>query len=334
VTLKNNERQVKKMPNPQTSDIHINRALTEISIRYNNENLIAKKALPIVPVAKDSDVYFIYGKQNLKSYDLERAAGTRGKQVEFKIVASSAYLCKEYANELQVTDEDRDNADDPIKMDADTTEYGTDINDQDLEIKAASFYASTSNYGDGTGSGATSMVDQPGTKWSDTSTGGDPVNDVETAKDKVRQMIGKKANTLIINEAVAIQLRKNPRILDFYKYTSAGMVSDEELAEFFRVQNLFVGSAIKDTTEESATDTPETTPTSSDVWSSYASAIYLPPNPGLKMVSFAYNFQRKGYPLVKKWREEAINSDWIRVSNKYAIVSIDPFAGFLLTNVI
>ncbi|NLI59426.1 MAG: hypothetical protein GX387_13140 [Clostridium sp.] len=49
---------------PKMQDAHIDRALTNISVAYmqDEKSFIADKVFPRIPVKKQSDVYFIYNK--------------------------------------------------------------------------------------------------------------------------------------------------------------------------------------------------------------------------------------------------------------------------------
>ena len=51
---------------PNRSDIHIDKALTNLSVKYFQDasNFIADKVFPVVPVAKQSDRYFMYKKED------------------------------------------------------------------------------------------------------------------------------------------------------------------------------------------------------------------------------------------------------------------------------
>lgn len=310
--------------NPNTRDVHIDVALTQVSVKYRNDKYIGKDVLPVVPVNKDSDKIFVYGKQNLKKYNLRRAPGTRAQEVEWTVAAEDAYLVQEFSNESKIPDEVRDNADEPIKIDTDTVENGTDINDLDLEIRAAAFFADTGNYGDGTGSGSSSNVGSPSNKWN--TSDGDPQADVDDAKETVHNKSLKWPNTMIVSSRLHKFLRRNEKLRDIFKYTKGQVLTVDMLKEVFEVDNYLIGESVYDSANENLNSV------NTNIWADEAVLLWLPKNPGLKMPSFGYTYQRKGFPLVERWREDAIRSDWFRVSNKYDIKSVAPYAGFLITS--
>ena len=54
------------MPQPTQNQVHVDAILTNISVAYmqKQENFIANKVFPIVPVDKQSDKYFSYTKND------------------------------------------------------------------------------------------------------------------------------------------------------------------------------------------------------------------------------------------------------------------------------
>jgi len=304
---------------PTGRDVHIDAALTQVSIAYKNDVLIAEKIFPVINVKKDSDKYFVYGKQNLKSYSLDRAPGTRAKQVEWNIDSTPTYSVSERAAEVQLIDEVRDNADDPIKYDADSTEFGTDVLKLDLERKIADIVQTAGNY-------ATGHSGAPATKWDDPNA--DILKDIDTAREKVRKAILKLPNTLVLPQDVYLTIRRHPILLEYYKYTRGGTLSIDILKEVFEVENLLVGVSAYDAAQEGKTQSM------TDIWTDTAALLYVPKTPGLKQISFGYIFRKSGYPLVERWREDSTRSDWLRVSDKYDCKIIDPYAGYLFTDVL
>jgi len=304
---------------PTTRDVHIDAALTQVSIAYKNDVLIAEKIFPVVNVKKDSDKYFVYGKQNLKSYSLDRAPGTRAKQVEWNIKETPTYSVSERAAEVQIIDEVKDNADDPIKYEADSTEFGTDVLKLDLERRIANIVQTAGNYASGYSS-------TPATKWDDPDA--DILADLDTAREKVRKAILKLPNTLVLPQDVYLTVRRHPKLLEYYKYTKGGTLSVDILKEVFEVENLLVGVSSYDSALEGKDESM------TDIWTKTAALLYVPKTPGLKQISFGYIFRKSGYPLVERWREDATRSDWLRVSDKYDCKIIDSYAGYLFTSVL
>ncbi len=303
--------------NPTVRDVHIDTALTNISVKYSNADLIGEKIFPVIPVKKESNKYFIYGKQDFEIDNDIRAPGTRAKQVEWKIEGVGQYLVSEHAYEAQIPDELRNNADEPINVDVDTTEFLTNKIKLNLEKNIADVVQNPNNYASGHSS-------TPSVKW-DNYANSDPLQDINEARRVVRNAIFRKPNTLVMSEDVFLVLRRHPKLLEMYKYTVGGQLTVDILKELFEVENLYIGASGYKT---------ENVLNLSPVWSNNVAYLYVTPTPGIKQISFGYVFRLTGFPLVEKWRDDTTRSDWIRVSDKYDIRIIAPVAGFLLTNVL
>jgi hypothetical protein len=67
------------MPQPTQGSVHVNRPLTMISVAYMQDQaeFIADKVFPVVPVDKQSDLYYVYTKNDwFRDEAKPRAAGT------------------------------------------------------------------------------------------------------------------------------------------------------------------------------------------------------------------------------------------------------------------
>ena len=305
---------------PQVKDLHIDAALSNVSVMYKNADLMGEKIFPVITVQKDTDTYFIYGKQNLRLYNDLRAPGTIGERFEWTVATSTSYALVEHSLYDQLIDEVRDNADDPIRYDSDSVEMVTEALLLRIEADVATFANSGSYY-------AATNSSTPTTGW-DVSTS-DPIGDVDSAKDAVRQLIFRKPNTMVVSEAVHKVLRTHPKLLDLFKYTAGGTVTVDQIKSALEIKNYIVYGAGKISSAEG-----QTTETIAQLWGKNVAILYVAENPGLKQLSFAYVFRKKGYRLVERWREDKLRSDFVRVSDKYQIYSVAPTAGYLLQGVI
>lgn len=303
------------MPSPK--EVHIDSALTQISIKYRNENYIADKIFPEVKVAKDSDKYFVYGKQNFLLPDTKRAPGTPAKEVDWKIEATPTYSLTEHALQKTITDEERDNADEPINIEADTTEFLTDAIQLSVEKRAATILSDTDNFGGNK---------TPAKKWD--AADSDPLLDVDTAKAVIKRNVGLEANTLVINDEVYRVLKRHPALLEMTKYVKGGKLTLEQLKELFEVKNIYVGDATNNTALEGAT------PNMASVWPKNCAVLYVAEKASIKKPSYGYTFRNKNFRIVDRWRAEEIASDVIRVRDKLDLHLIDKYCGYLLTAVV
>jgi hypothetical protein len=310
------------MPQPTTRDVHVDVALTTVSVKYQNATFVGEKLFTPILVNKDSDIYFIYGKQDFRIFNTIRAPGTRAKQVEWTIEKSAPYFTKEHSLEMQLIDEVRNNADDPIQYDADSTEILTNMLLLDLEKNIADVAQDPNSYAP-EHSETLSETD----KWSDY-TSSNPLKKVRDMKETIRNKIFLYPNTMIVSADVHNVLLDHPVIVDRIKYTQLGVTTEQLLARLFEIDNYLIAGGGYISSAEGQEETL------TNIWNNCVVLAYVAPRPGLKQISFGYLFRRKGYRMVERWRDDPLRSDWIRVSDKYDIRVISPYAGYLLQSVV
>jgi len=190
------------MARPTRNDVHLNAALTNISIAYKNPSYIAEQVFPVVRVQKQSDYYFIFDAGAWFRDEVQvRAPGTRAARADYSI-STASYVCVTYAIAKGVPDEVRENADAPLKPDVEATQFVTDQLLRAQERRVAALITGSANW---------AYAASPTTQWtSDTS---DPLGDIEAAKDEVVQRIGRVPNTMVISYEVWRYLKNHPDLL-------------------------------------------------------------------------------------------------------------------------
>jgi hypothetical protein len=305
------------MAQPTKSDIHVDRPLTNISIAYiqRAEDFIASKVFPIVPVMKQSDKYFIYSRESWFRSDAQlRGPGTISAGSGFELTTAT-YSADVYAIHKDVSDQVRANADAPIQLDRNATEYVT----QQLLLKRELTWAEAF-FTTGLWTGASTGTDLVGgtdfTVWDDVSS--TPINDITEQADAMAKKTGFRPNTLVLGPEVYTQLKNHPDVLDRVKYTQRGVVTEEILASLFDVRRVMVARAIKITTNEGATATY------AYVHGKNALLCYVAPAAGLMVPTAGYTFTWQGLfgagrdgMRVKNFRLEERESDRIEGELSY-----------------
>ena len=100
------------MPNMQNA--HIDRALTNTSVAYMQDAsaFIADKVFPIVPVKRQSDVFYIYNKGDFMRDEAQvRGAASESAGGDYGVEASDPYYCRKHAFHKDVTPEERETID-------------------------------------------------------------------------------------------------------------------------------------------------------------------------------------------------------------------------------
>src|SRR4051812_44359295 len=93
-----------------SGNVHIDQVLTQISLGFPNNGLVAEALFPTVVVRKQSDKYYVFGREAWvpESGDY-RAPGTEANEIPGLKVSTDTYYAQEHALQMAVTDEEREN---------------------------------------------------------------------------------------------------------------------------------------------------------------------------------------------------------------------------------
>lgn len=294
------------MAQPSASQVHVNRPLTNISIAYmqNQENYIATKVFPIVPVDKQSDVYYSYTKNDwLRDEAKLRKGGTESAGSGYGL-STASYNCDVFGFHKDVDDQMRANTDQPLDADRDATEFVTQRLLTRTEIQWAADYFTTSVWG-------TDLT--PTNLWSDYANS-DPIDDIEAGKESILSTTGFEANTLVLGYQVYRKLKRHPDIVDLLKYTSrdAANITPAMLAGIFEVERVLVAKAVKATNVENETGAYSFT------HGKHALLCHVAKSPSLMTPSAGYIFAWRGVSgglganvAISRFRMEHLKSDRI-----------------------
>jgi hypothetical protein len=303
---------------PSLNQLHVDEALTQISIAYRNQAFVAEEVLPVVPVMKKNDVFFKFSKQHFRAYKDAYAAGQRAQQIEVDLDARGFYMADGHALEDSITDDEREQADPSAQIEIEKTEKLTNIIALNEEINLFNNILTTTNITQNTTLSGTS-------KWSDY-VNSDPVSVVLAARRSVQQQIGDFPNYLLLSQAVLDTLANHPRILDRVKYTANGarnQLDEQDLARVFKVDKVLVSAAIYQTSNEGEADSL------GYLMGNNALLFYRPPRPGLRVPSLGYTFFWAKRSGVLRWRELSLESDFLRVKKYYAQQLVAPNAAYM-----
>lgn len=313
--------------------LHIDSALTNVSVMYRNDEFISEKVFPIVPSGKQSDKFFVYGPDNLRSQDDERRPGGRSNEIDWSL-SSSPFYCDGHALSIYLPDEDRENADAAIDLDVDSTIQLTDKIFLNREINLVNALLSALTPVDLSASAGANQFDN---------TAADPVQYIDYQKETVATVIGKEPNVMLFSRPAWRGFRNNPNVLKHIFGTSViapgQQITVNQAKELLEVDEVLIGKAINVTSAEGIT--PITTHyvwgQPGDTNGALAMLFYRPPAPGLRTVSTGYQFTwntgRLG-SLVYKDRAAKRHSDWIEVMRYYSLQVIAAGAAVLFKNAI
>jgi hypothetical protein len=233
------------MPEPTGSDLHIDALLSELSIGYMNEPdaYAADKVFPIVKTDKQSDKYAIYDKEDwFRDEAKVRAPLGISQGGGWAMATPGTFFCDEYAYHSDIADEDIDNADEVFNMEDDATAFCVEKLKLSRERRFATKYFGTGIWTtEWQGQTAAPSTDEFLTWDTASST---PISDIEDAKTTVKILTGLMPNTLLLSERVFQTLSNHADVIDRYKYTQAGIMTEELLAKVFKVGKIVVAKAV------------------------------------------------------------------------------------------
>lgn len=271
------------MPLPTMKDVHVDSALTNVSIAYMQDanNFISDKIFPMVPVQFRSDVYYKYTKADFRRNLVKpRAPGTESAGGGFNITTDN-YACDIFAYHKDIPDPVRANSDAAINVDDDATRYLTELFLISREVKWASTFFTTSVWGTDKVGGTDFTV------WDDASS--DPEKDIDDGKSLILKSTGQMPNTLVVGYDVHNALKRHPLITDRFKYTSPDSITEQMLARYFEIERYQVARASYDTSNEGGTSA------NSFILGKHALLCHVARSPGLLTPSAGYTFVWSGF---------------------------------------
>jgi hypothetical protein len=268
---------------------HVDRALTNVSVAYLQDAsaFIADKVFPIVPVKRQSDIFYVYNKGDFMRDEAQvRGAGTESAGGDYGVEASTPYYCRKHAFHKDVTPEERVNYDEPLDADTDATDFVSQKMLIRREMEWASNYFKTGVWGTeitGVESGAT---DGQTIKWDQPTS--NPIKDITDAAVKIASETGFKPNKLVLSPEAFNALKNHEDILDRIKYTQRGIVTTDLLATLFEVKEVLVAWAVVNSARKGEDDNV------GFIMGKHALLCYAEPKPALRKPSAGYIFAWTG----------------------------------------
>lgn len=281
---------------PAPKDTYVNGLLTNISVAYQNSNLIADQVFPTVVVDKKTGLYFVADKGNLRApTDVNRTGLSRANRVS-NTLTTQAYALTEKSLETDIIDDVLQNAADPFQPKANAARLvkGQLLVNREIDLLNTLVAAST-------------PTDLSGS-WSTTST--DIIGQIRSGRNTILTNTGQDANTLILGKEAYDLALENAAVVDRLKYTSRASEASiaSALADFFGVDNVLIGKGVKNTGKENQSDNL------SFIWGEYIVLMYVAPSPAIDVASAGYHLSLQGGEYVDEWYEQAIKTTFVRAN--------------------
>jgi len=273
--------------NPTAGDVHVDAALSAVSVSYRNPNFIWETIFPVIPSDKQSDKYFTYDKADLMRNEAAvRAPGTLAQRGGYR-VSNTAYFCDNYAFGKATPDEAAQNSDEALDQQNADTEYVSDMVQRKAEITLAAAIFATSVWG----------TDKSVSVQWDTYATSNPIDDVQAGIDIVLQNTGMEPNTLVLGQQTWTEgIKNHPDFVDRLSNQATMVLQLETAAAILGVPKIIVGKGSYNTAGEGETFS------GSYIWGKNALLCYVPGAPGKRTPASGYTM-RWGPQTVLRYRD-------------------------------
>jgi hypothetical protein len=315
------------MPLPTPNDVHVDRPLTDISVAFiqSADGFVANKVFPTIPVARQSNKYFTWDRNNFFLDMMEKrppASESAGGAIE---KSTDSYACDVFALHKDIDDQTRAN-DDEGNLDTAAAKYLAGQNLIRMDRQFATDYFAINIW-------TTDVVgDTNFTKWSDGAS--NPELDIMTGKKTMLTSTGFLPNTLVVGFAVHQALKRHPAIKDQIKYTSAGSITNEIIARHLEIDNYVVSAAAYATNDEGASSD-----TQALIQGDNALLCFSNPSPGLMEPSAGYIFAWTGLTglnsngvTTSRFRIPEIKSDRIEIESAFDMKVVSADLGYFFSD--
>lgn len=270
--------------------VHIDATLSNMSVMYGNDAYIGLELMPMVSVAKESDKYYIYTKNNRLAYP-DDEIGDRGEANEVhESRTTDSYVCRPRGLSNFVPQRTLNNQDAPLNEMVDLVEAINEGLAFKEEQRIATIIETGANFdGNTTAIAAASRWDSVGQ--------GDPIAVFQdTINNNLWQGRGPGVLKAVSGVEVYNLLSRHPMILDLFKYngSSPGLATPSMIAGWFGWDSYLIGKARKDTAQEGATASY------SRMWKNDIFAVIrVAQRPTIRNASFGYTLRHQGEKLTQ-----------------------------------
>ena len=281
--------------NLDIDQLHIDYALANVSVAYNNAAFVAEQVAPVIPTNHRSNKYFVYGKERFRRRADDHAPGSKPDEIGWSL-SSQPYYCEGHALRGWYPWEASTNADPAIDMDIDTTETVTDsvllaqeMNLRDTLVASLPLTDLSANSG----------------QYQLDNANNDPIAYFDMQKETVAKAIGRQPNAILFGRPAWRGFRNNPNVLKHIYGTTVlapdKLITPEMAAEKLEIPEVIIAEAMYDTSAEGEA------PSLDYIWGDYVLLFYKSPSPGKRQVNlvatFLWNVGVQGR-IVEKWYDQ------------------------------
>lgn len=264
-------------------DIHLDAVLSEILINFRPARAIADDLFPIVNVKHQSDAFYTWNQGDLwRVPDTIRAPLTKAKMVGFN-VTSDNYFCRNFELGAGISIEDMANADSVLQLKEERSMQVRGLLALDQELRVANLVINSSNVSTVSAplSGAWGIHDDS-----------DPIYDIDTAAEQMRQQTGYMPTDLVLGPTAWRHLKRNANVRQILfpqpgGTRAPGTIVPAAAAGVFELERVHIAGMVRNTAAEGFDKTLV------DIWGPHALLYYRPDRPSRTEPSYAYTFRWK-----------------------------------------
>jgi len=286
--------QLTSRTDPVVANVHVDQLLTNLSVMYRPQGMIAEEVTAIVPVRNESDIFTIWdvddvGRTNSDSKGAVVGDGDEPSEVRLSRT-EGRYSCDKYAYSIQITDRERANADAPLQLEVVKTNYVQDLLKLEQELRVAALFLANGTE-EAVNNGA---WDQDGS---------DPEADLDEVKNLTRLGTnGRFPTDMIIPWQIARVLKRHPAVRDLLRFTHSDILVNGDLPPTIFNLKVHIPTVPYTSTQEGLTATH------TNVWGDYVHTLIKGPVSLQTVTSVAIARQQFA---VKRWRWEHRQTNYV-----------------------
>jgi hypothetical protein len=311
--------------NPTVGDVNpVNPVLTSLSIGFKNEEFMWDKIAPQHESDLRSGTFPVYTRDAWfkRQGGAERAANSQYLRVDYG-VSTDTFVTVEIGYEKILPDVVRNSNQFGDNLESKDVAFLTNLIELEIEkrVAAATFV---------TGVWGTSNTLSGTSQWSDFANS-DPIADADTAIRTILRNTGSKPKNLFMGLLAWEKLKEHPLVLDKYKHTQVGVMTEGLVAAVLGVDMLTVGSSVENTAAEGQVFV------GADIWTdNVLFQVVNPPSLDVAASAFTIMWNERGnIPwAVESYREEQTRGDINRVFTHIAPKIVSSQHGYLFLDAV
>lgn len=306
---------------PQPRQMYQDAALTSVSVAYTNSEFIADIVAPSAEVTRDTGVYYVFDKSNLRPEDSQRTGMAGSNEIDYSMSTSTYGPLMEHSLKIGIPVKALEQYDQPLRPRTNATNVLTEklMIEKELAVSTV-LYSTTLTPQYATLSGTS--------QWSDYANS-DPIANIQTGIDAILAAGLKMPNLGVMSWAVWSKLKNHPDLIDRIKYYNLGKVSLEALATLLDLDKVVVSKASYNTAKEGQTDSL------GFVWAKMFSLLYTNPSNNLEDVTALRTLTLRGARAVYNWpATEPGIGEYVKVKDDYELKQIATEAAYSIRDAV